>query len=316
MRKGLITVSFVFVMGVLFSGAWAQEKPETLPGEKEAVRGPRADRPAGPMMGGGLRLFQMLDANDDGLISMEEFQAQAGAGPRRMRNRDRDRDMTGDRLERPRRDRFRFSGPEKADNAPPPADMERPMRGRDREPMEDRPNRPMGPRGRFGRSEGEQGLPLIAHLEQRVREIVREELAKLRTPGDLSAKGTAFCPPCGGPRREMRWGRMDADRPGPRAGRFGQGWRSMEGWENQPSRWLRPGQGPDGGWQVEEIREAIRMLERALDNVDRDNLTRPERGAPTVQERPEWRMDGPSRRFGRGPRGGFPGEGFRGGPGR
>lgn len=310
MRTHLIPATCIVAVSVLLSSAWAQESRG-----RDEIRGPRGDRPAGLAGEGGLKLFEMLDADGDGMISKEEFQSAPATGNRQMRDRDRERDCFESRPERPIRDRARFSGPDIADDAPPPpAKMKQRMRGWDDEGTEDRPERPIGPRKGFGRPDGKQGLPAIACLEQRIREIVREELARLRAPGGPSEKGTAFSPSFRGPGAGMRRDRMGDDRVGPRAGRFGQGRPLMEGRSDRSDVLKGRGMGNEGYSRIEEIRQAVRMLERALDAVEGGRFSPQDRREPAERERFRSPLGGRERRFGNGPRGGFPGEGFRGGP--
>ncbi len=313
MRKQWIPAGCMVAMSVLLSSAWAQEAPDRESRGRDPIRGPRGDRPAGPAIEGGLKLFEMLDADGDGMISKEEFQSGPVAEGRRMRDRERDRGE--DRPERPMRDRARLGGPDIADGAPPPAKMEeRRMRGREQEGMEDRPGRPMGPRGGFSQAEGLQGPPAIARLEQRIREIVREELAKLRAPGGPSPKGAAFCPSGTGPAAGMRRNRMDDDRVGPLTGRLGRGRPPMDGRSHRSGEFMGPGMAKEECSRIEEIRQAVRMLERALDAVEGGKFSPQDREYPVERERPQQRRGWRERRLGNGMRGGFPGEDFRGGP--
>lgn len=313
MRTRWIPATVLMVMSFVLASAWAQQGPDRPPRGRGEARGPRGDRPGGPALDGGLKLFEMLDADGDGVISREEFQAGLAAGGRRMRNRDRERDDTEDRPGRPTRDRARLGRPDTTADTPPAAGPRQRMRERDRDRREDRSERPGEPRGRLGRAIGEQPPPIAARMEQRIRAIVREELARLRTP---DSKGAAFSPTRGGPRWNTGRGWMGADRPGPRDGRSGQGRGPRGGRIGRPTGYMRSDVDKDGRPQGDAIRQAVRMLERALDSMEGGRLSLQDRRGPAEGGRRQLRMGGPQRRSGAGPRGGFPREGYRGGPWR
>ncbi|NLX13431.1 MAG: hypothetical protein GXY44_07240 [Phycisphaerales bacterium] len=314
MRTRWIVSACILTAGFLMPLVWAQEGPGRMPRGRGEARGQRLDRPGGPAMDGGLRLFEMLDTDGDGVISKEEFQAGSAFVGRRMRDRDRETEEMDDRPERPMRDRAKLGRPDPEDDTDPEARPEHrmPHRGWGY----GRPGRPMGLRRGPGSDDGEQGPPTTGRGEQRIREIVRDELAKLRAPAGQLSEGAAFCPPRGEARLGM-WGeRVGEGRRRPQTGRseWGRGARGGQG--NRPGGFVKLDKGQDNCPQIGAIRKAIRTLETAFEGVEDGTMFLHSRRGPAAREWPQSRIGGPRGRFGNGPSCGVPRDGYRGGPSR